>query len=287
MNSIYRAIGISKQNFHNRMNLLINQAEEKAQLIKIIQQIRDDHPCMSAREMYRLIQPTCMGRDKFEAFCFEEGYRVNKPKNYTKTTNSLGVTRFPNLIEDIELTGVNQVWVSDITYYRIGDRFYYLTFIMDLYSRRILGYSVSDNLLTKYTTLPAFKMAIQTRNNNYLSGIIFHSDGGGQYYCKEFLKLTIKMKNSMCESVYENAHAERLNGTIKNYYLKPYSPQDFLTLKKMLKKAVNLYNNQKPHRSLNGMSTINFEKYIELLKKYQDFNNKKKGNLINESLCLT
>ena len=285
MNSIYRAIGMSKQNFHKRMNMLISQEEEKAQLLKVVKQVREDHPCMSAREIYRLIQPHCMGRDKFEAFCFEEGYRVKKPNNYTKTTNSLGVTRFPNLVEGIELTGINQVWVSDITYFRIEDSFYYLTFIMDLFSRKILGYSASNNLLTAYTTLPALKMAIKSRNNNDLSGVIFHSNGGGQYYCKEFLRLTINMKNSMAEDVYENAYAERLNGTIKNDYLIPYSPLDFLTLKRMLKKAVNLYNNQRPHRALDGLSPVMFEKQIGLLTEYQAINKSEKENINN--ICLT
>jgi transposase InsO family protein len=295
MNSIYRAIGMSKQNFHKRMNVLISHEEEKAQLLKVVQQVREDHPCMSARKIYRLIQPRCMGRDKFEAFCFEEGYRVKKQKNYIKTTNSLGVTRFPNLIKGVELTGINQVWVSDITYIRIEDSFYYLTFIMDLYSRKILGYSASNNLLTVYTTLPALKMAIKSRGNNDLSGVIFHSDGGGQYYCKEFLRLTTNMKNSMGEDVYENAHAERLNGTIKNDYLIPYSPLNFLTLKRMLKKAVALYNNQRPHRALEGLSPVKYEKQIGLLTEYQNINKGKKeivkdnsnNNNTNNSICLT
>ena len=153
-----------------------------------------------------------MGRDRFEAFCFENGFKVSMKPAYHRTTNSYGVRRFDNLLESIELTSVNQVWVSDITYYRIGEKFYYLTFILDLYSRVIVGYSASENLDTLSTTIPALKMAARTRN--IPKGLIIHSDGGGQYYCKEWLKLTSshKMRNSMCESVYENAHAERING---------------------------------------------------------------------------
>ena len=72
---------------------------------------------MSARDMYIKLQPATMGRDQFERFCLESGYRVKKLKNYRITTNSLGVTRFPNLIKDFKVTGVNQAFVSDITYY--------------------------------------------------------------------------------------------------------------------------------------------------------------------------
>ena len=107
---------------------------------------------------------------------------------FHKTTNSLGVTRFENLIIDFKLTGVNQVWASDITYYRIGERFYYLTFILDLYSRFIVGYTVSVGMLTEQTTIPALNMALKLREPT--QGLIFHSDGGGQYYCKKFLAIT-------------------------------------------------------------------------------------------------
>ena len=94
--------------------------EEQEQLIPLINEIRRDHPRMSARDIYLKLHPTCMGRDQFERFCMDSGYRIKQLKNFRVTTNSLGVTRFPNIIKDIEVTRVNQVFVSDITYYDIG-----------------------------------------------------------------------------------------------------------------------------------------------------------------------
>ena len=129
--------------------------EEQEQLVPLINEIRADHPRMSARDIYLKLQPACMGRDQFERFCMDSGYRIQKLKNYRVTTNSLGVTRFTNKIQDLKVTRVNQVFVSDITYYEIGSEVYYLTFIMDLYTREIVGWSVSDNLRTESTTLPA------------------------------------------------------------------------------------------------------------------------------------
>lgn len=288
MNQIYRAIGISKQSFHQHLDLKIRNQEELEQLLPIIRQVREDHPRMAAREMYRLIQPQTIGRDRFEAFCFEYGFKVEVKRSFRRTTNSLGVTRFENLIATIELKGINQVWVSDITYYQMGGRFYYLTFIMDLYSRRILGYSVSYNLFTENTTIPALKMAITKRGDIDLEGLIFHSDGGGQYYCKEFLDVTKQagIRNSMCENVYGNAHAERINGTIKNAYLEGYNPQNPEQLIKMLTKAVKMYNEQKPHKALTGLSPERFENLQTTLLTKFEVNNKrkkvtKKENLIN------
>jgi putative transposase len=112
MNSIFKALKISKQGFHQRLNHFIEVEEEKAQMKLIIRDVRRDHPMMSAREMYRLIKPEHIGRDKFETYCFASGFRVNRPVNYQRTTNSLGVTRFENLLLSLEVTRVNQVWVS-------------------------------------------------------------------------------------------------------------------------------------------------------------------------------
>jgi len=181
MNEVYRVLGTSKQNFHQGVDRLLMQQMEREQLLVILYQVRKDHPKMSCRDMYRMIRPQYMGRDRFEAFCKEEGFSVELKRNFRRTTNSLGVTRFPNLVQGLKLTGVNQVWVSDITYYEMTNRFYYLTFIMDLYSRKIIGYSVSDNLLTDNTTIPALNKAINTRQGQNLTSLIFHSDGGGQY----------------------------------------------------------------------------------------------------------
>ncbi len=240
--------------------------EEQEQLIPLINEIRRDHPRMSARDIYFKLQPSCMGRDQFERFCMDSGYRIKQLKNYRVTTNSLGVTRFNNLIKDIKVTRVNQVFVSDITYYDMGSRTYYLTLIMDLFNREIVGWSESDNLRTESTTIPALHKLINVRGRANLNGAIIHSDGGGQYYCSEFKELTkeLHMLNSMTEEkVYENAHAERLNGIIKNNYLYPYGPNDRRSLKKLLDKAVYMYNTEKPHKALKKLTPTEFKKTID------------------------
>jgi transposase InsO family protein len=240
--------------------------EEQEQLIPLINEIREDHPRLSARDIYVKLQPSCMGRDQFERFCMDSGYRIKKLRNFRVTTNSLGVTRFPNMIKDLKCTHVNQVFVSDITYFDIGPDTYYLTFIMDLYNREIVGCSASDNLRTESTTLPALHRVINERGRANLKGAIMHSDGGGQYYCNEFKSLTkeLGMINSMTEEkVYENSHAERLNGIIKNNYLYPYGPTSLDSLKKLLDKAVFMYNTGKPHKALGKLTPKSFKDTID------------------------
>ncbi len=262
MNRLFEVLSISKQSFHQMLRRRRYKYEEQEQLISLINEIRCDHPRMSARDIYLKLKPRCMGRDQFERFCMDTGYRIKKLRNFRVTTNSLGVTRFPNMIKDIEVTRVNQVFVSDITYYDLGSDTRYLTFIMDLYNREIVGYSESDNLRTENTTLPALNRLIKERGKANLKGAIIHSDGGGQYYCNEFKTLTkeLEMINSMTEEkVYENSHAERLNGIIKNNYLYPYGPTSINSLKLLLDKAVLMYNTGKPHKALGKLTPKQFK----------------------------
>jgi len=266
LSNLFKVLGISKQSFHQMLSRRKYKFEEQEQLIPLINEIRRDHPRMSARDIYIKLQPSCMGRDQFERFCMDSGYRIKKLRNFRVTTNSLGVTRFPNMIKDLEVTGVNQVFVSDITYFDIGPDTYYLTFIMDLYNREIVGCSASDNLRTESTTLPALHRVINERGKANLKGAIMHSDGGGQYYCNEFKSLTkeLGMINSMTEEkVYENSHAERLNGIIKNNYLYPYGPTNMASLKKLLDKAVLMYNTGKPHKALGKLTPKSFKDTID------------------------
>ena len=251
------------------------------QLMPIITEIRKDHPRLSCREIYFMVCPEHMGRDRFEEFCFSQQLKVARKKSRYKTTDSYGVMRFPNLLLEVdELTGTNQLWVSDITYFSIGGQVYYITFILDVYNREIVGYEASKTLRTVDTTVKALAMAIVARKLGRESGTIIHSDGGGQYYSKEFKELTkaYGMRNSMGKTAYENPHAERINGTIKNDYLVPYQPKNFQELKNMLAKAVFLYNTQRPHKALGRLSPFEFEYRVAkgLLTKTWFINKKKK-----------
>ena len=260
MNQVFSYVDYSKQAFHQKLNRKLEQREQALLLYPILMQLREEHPGVAARQLYYILQPAAIGRDKFESLCFEHGLKLPRLKAYHKTTDSSGVIRFPNLIAGREFTSINQAWSSDITYYRIKELFYYLTFIIDLFSRLIVGFSVSKRLLTSETTFAALTMAI--KNRQPAKGIIFHTDGGGQYYSNAFLELTNhhSISNSMCDSVYENAHAERINGTIKNQYLKGYDPQNYGELVKMTKRAVNKYNLIRPHKTLKNLTPAVYEK---------------------------
>lgn len=281
---MYGICGISKQGFHQYIARRNRIAEEQAYIIEMIRTIRMDHPTMCCRAMYYKINPIFMGRDRFEALCRAHGFTVKRKRSGRITTDSSGVKRFENLTQDLTLDSINQVWSSDITYFEIDNSFYYLTFILDNYSRMILGHAVSNRLLTEQTTLPALKRAIKRRKRDVPNGIIFHSDGGGQYYDKHFLDLTSRynMRNSMCEYAYQNGKAERINGVIKNNYLRHWSINSLTELTKSVDRAVRLYNQEKPHSSLYRKTPVEFEESLLTLDQHNDAINKRSIKVKNQ-----
>lgn len=263
----YLTLSTSKQAIHQMLNRRMLYNEEVGFLKQIVIEIRHDHPTLSCRAMYYKISPRSIGRDRFEALCSEWGFGIARSFNYQRTTDSSGTIRFDNHLIGLILTRINQAFSSDITYFEIDGKFYYITFILDCFSRMILGHNVSRRLTTEQTTIPALQMAIKRRGGSLPVNIIFHSDGGGQYYDKGFIAITnhYQMINSMCEYPYENGKAERINGTIKNNYLKHLKINTFADLSKSVDRAVSLYNEERPHKSLNYVTPIEYEKKLLLL----------------------
>lgn len=158
-------------------------------------------------------------------------------------------------------TGVNQLWSSDITYLFCLGRFYYLVLIMDVYSRRVVGYSIADNMRAE-NNFAALKMALALRGvAHYMSSLIHHSDKGAQYVSDIYTE-TLRdygILISMCEDVYENTHIERLNDTIKNQYLNRMDITGESDLKQKVAKTIETYNARRPHKSLGGLTPIQYE----------------------------
>jgi putative transposase len=263
LNKLYQSIGLSKQAFHQRMDRYLQERSIEEQILMLVYRVREDHPTMGLRDIYFKTTPIGIGRDRFEVLCKQSGLMVERTHNLRRTTDSSGVIRFENLLIGLVINKPNQVWQSDITYFELNERFYYITFIIDAFTRVIVGHAVSQRLKTEQTTLPALQKAIKSRidlkTNNH--ALIFHSDGGGQYYDKDFLELTkkYKIKNSMCQYPWENGKAERINGIIKNNYLIHRIIDSFEPLQKEVDRSVLLYNTEKPHIKLQRKSPIQFE----------------------------
>lgn len=263
---LYKALNISKQAVHQHKIASDRKMEEESYVGLIVAQVRADHPTMGCRDIYHMMHPNGLGRDRFEAVCRELGLSSVRMRNPFRTTDSSGVVRFENLLEKVTITGINQVWQSDITYFSVSGTFFYITFITDAFSRIIVGYNVSRRLFTEETVLPALEMAVRFRKGSELDGLIIHSDGGGQYFSRKFLERTsaLHFKNSMCMYAWENGKAERINGVIKNNYLIHRDIGTYKELVNEVDRAVKLYNTEKPHIKLQRMSPLQFEKSVSL-----------------------
>jgi putative transposase len=275
MESLYQLVGISRQGFFDHqlrrqdLHLLI------LDILEAVKTIRIDQPRLGARKVYIRLQKMPqyagyldkLGRDKVEMILLNNGLRIRKIKSFIKTTVR-GPYIFKNLIIGFTPTAINQVWVSDLTYFILVVNgkvvHYYITLIMDLFSREGIGFAVSKTMITEHTTLIALNRAFTYRKikeKEKLPNLIFHSDGGGQFSDKEFLEqlASHEIKSSMGKQAYENPNAERFNGIIKNEYLIPWEVNSFPQLELNTPRAIKLYNTQRPHKSLKYLTPIEFK----------------------------
>lgn len=265
MNALYQVVGISKQavaqytkrqeQFDERMSDLIVEADE----------LRRAHPGCGVEKMYYTLRPDFIGRDRFIEAFMSLGYRLKRQKNYRITTRR-GNHYYDNLIEGVKVNGPSQIWQSDITYMEAGDRFFYAVFIIDVYTKKIVGYQLSDHMRAQ-ANVKALNMSLRGHNPPE----IHHSDRGSQYIYSGYVdKLkSIGSKLSMGKIAQENAYAERVNGTIKNEYIDYWRPKNYGQLKTQISKAVKYYNKIRPHDSLGKKSPKEFIEEISLMRPHQ------------------
>jgi putative transposase len=266
MEMLFQNCNITRQGHHKN---LINQrkwVDLEYLIVGQILQIRELHPGMGLRTMFDILKPQNLGRDAFISIGLKYGFRLIMYKNPIRTTFSSPYSRYKNLLVDISLTNIDQLWTSDITYFNIGEKVYYIVLIMDVYSRKIVGYSAADNMRAE-NNCEALQMAFKVRKQAKFKTLIHHSDRGGQYISDDYVKMLniAQIRISMCNEVHENAHIERVNGTVKNQYLRYRNITTYDNLKSQLKKTIDAYNNSKPHESLEKKTPDTFEQYIKEL----------------------
>ena len=268
MNDIYAMAGITKQGFYGRLLRAKNQFEKEGAIIEMARAIRVNHKKMGCRKIFDEIKPCGLGRDRTERVLLGNGFRIPRKRNYQRTTYA-GERFYNNLISGSVIMDKNRLFVSDITYIPIGYRnHYYLTLVLDVYTRYIKGWSLSTTMRVEDTVEPSFLMSIEGMGDEDIKKLVFHSDKGSQYgsdIMKAHYKRT-EVNPSMGGKAWENAHAESLNGILKNEYIN-FENIDipFKTANKMLSKWIYLYNNERPHGSLNKMKPTEFETYVDSL----------------------
>lgn len=267
MNTLYHILEISKQAHWKYMESYLIFQQNKDLISRSMIHLRQLHPKMGAKKMYTVLDPDFLGRDAFIDLYSELDLRLKRERSYTRTTFSSPGSKYGNLTVNRSFMDINELWSSDITYFSIGvNVFLYITFIIDVYSRMILGYCVSPDLSAR-ACVKALEMALSFRNKASYNDLIHHSDKGTQYTSHAYIDLLTKynIKISMCDSVYENTHIERVNGIIKNEYLAHLNIKSLAECQRTLPKAINLYNTVRPHWSLGGLTPEAYEKNLKMI----------------------
>lgn len=226
-----------------------------------------------------------LGRDALFDLLAANSLLVRRRKRSIRTTNSSHwLRKYPNLITDLVPNKSDELWVSDITYWKIETGYIYISLITDVYSHKIIGFQVAATL-EAVESIKALQMAIASLQSP-VKNLIHHSDRGIQYCSSHYVKLLQDngIKISMTENgdPRENAVAERVNGIIKNEYLECYQIKDLQEAKALLKQVVILYNEERPHSSISNMTPnelhLNNQKTQRLWKTYY----KKNSTLVNQ-----
>lgn len=212
-------------------------------------------PRIGTRKLYYLLQEPLkelgVGRDRLFNILKANYLCIYPKKSYRATTNSHHRFRkHKNLIEDLPIVRPEQLWVSDITYIGNRNNHTYLCLVTDAYSKKIVGYDLSDSL-NAGGAVRALKMALKQKGTK--ESLIHHSDRGLQYCCDDYQKVLKKHKIrcSMTESYdpYANAVAERVNGILKDEFMLEEYQVDLQTMKKLVKDSIEIYNSMRPHYS--------------------------------------
>jgi len=257
--------GVTRQAYYQNNWEGISSCIEEELVIQQVKNIRKNHRKIGTRKLYEMMQPYLlehqikMGRDALFNTLSANYLLVRKRKRRIQTTNSHHwLRKYPNLIRDFIPTAINQLWVSDITYWKINkEKHVYISFITDAYSHKIVGYQVADTL-EAIESIKALQMALSVLGTESHLNLIHHSDRGIQYCSHAYVNLLQNhdIKISMTENgdPLENAIAERINGIIKEEYLENYEVQNIKQAKELLKAVVDLYNNERPHMSIGNLT---------------------------------
>lgn len=258
MSNICDCFGLKRDAYYKYKTREDKRLEIEKKVVAIVQQRRKSLPREGVRKLEKSLKNEFIkanlkvGRDTLFNILRKHHMLTLRKKYSTRTTNSLHrFYKYNNIIKDVVVTKPNQVWVSDITYIRTIKGFCYLALITDMYSRKIVGYNLSDNLELAGCVRALLKALKQPGKR---SSLIHHSDRGIQYCSNVYTQLLIKnnIKISMTQEnhCYENAMAERVNGILKDEFYLDQTFTDAPHAKRATKNAINLYNEIRLHLSL-------------------------------------
>ena len=248
----------SPQAYHQQQKRELKKQVNEDLIVQQIHLIRHQQPRCGGRKLFVMLLPffiqqnISIGRDAFFDILAKNKLLIRKTKRSVHTTNSKHhFRRFPNLAKDFEPMKAHELWVSDITYIPLKNRFAYLFLITDAYSRKIVGFHVSDDMKVS-SAVVALKKALYQKPVETI--VMHHSDRGIQYCSTEYVNL-LQQNHALISMTqngdpYENALAERINGILKTELISAY----YDTIEQAalhISRCIIIYNHKRRHSSLN------------------------------------
>lgn len=257
---------MSSQAYYKHGNTALRKLAEEAFCVEYIRRIRQKDRGIGGGKLWKMYKKEfgddhSVGYNRFYDIIEKYNLKVRKKKRRVRTTDSdHDLPLYPNLVKELIPLRPNQLWVSDITYMVVylnaetGEyEFCYLSLVTDYYTKEIIGWCVGETLETKFA-IEALNMALGRLGGAPAADLIHHSDRGVQYASYDYTKLLkkhhIKISMTECGDPKDNAVAERVNGIIKNELLMGMSFFSIEEVRKALKVAIDFYNNERPHMSI-------------------------------------
>lgn len=262
-------IGLSTSSYYYRPKVdRATRDQNDADLRGLIENIQGIFPKAGYRNVRKhlLRSGVVVNSKRIRRVMLKYSLNAQVKKRFIRTTDSEHAYHiYPNLLEGRTITGINQAWVSDITYIRIATGFVFLAVVMDIYSRRIVGWAISKSL-DREVALSALRMAISQRKPP--EGLIHHSDRGVQYACGDYVELLdenkIQISMSRSGNPYDNAFAESFMKTLKNEEVYLWEYENFLDVVERIPFFIEeVYNRKRLH---SGIGYLPPEEFEEMLK---------------------
>lgn len=262
-------IGLSISSFYYKPAQSREEREQQqAELRAQIEAVQKDFPRSGYRRVQRYLhrQGIRVGERRLRGVMEKYGLWADIKKAWVKTTDSNHSHRvYPNLLPERLVDGPNQVWTADITYIRIANGFVYLAVILDLFFRKVIGFSISKRI-DGQLALNALRMAIRSRKSS--SGVIHHSDRGVQYLYKKYVRLLTRLgfhlSNSAKGNPYDNAWTESFMKTIKQEEVYLASYETYLDVVENLPRFIDdVYNEKRIHSSIGYLTPNELEAKIK------------------------
>jgi transposase InsO family protein len=257
---------VSTQAYYKHGDTDLRKLAEEAFCVEYVKRIRQKDRGIGGGKLWQMYRKEfgdvhSVGYNRIYDIIEKYNLKVRKRKRRAKTTDSdHDLPLYPNLVKELIPLRPNQLWVSDITYMVIylnaqtGEYdFCYLSLVTDYYTKEIIGWCVGETLEAKFA-IEALEMALGRLGGRRDVDLIHHSDRGVQYasyaYTDILRKHNIKISMTECGDPKDNAVAERVNGIVKNELLQGMSFFSIQEVRKALKAAIDFYNNERPHMSL-------------------------------------